>query len=148
MQIFKEFEHRADIGIEVYGNSLEQLFEHALIGFYSILLGKNGFSHLPDSTEIRQLKLEDTSPETLLVSFLNELNYLFLVKRIILYPVKKLKIENNGHSSFTLSLRAKEINRISEKLFENALEIKAVTYHQLQIVEKNGQFAARLIFDI
>ncbi len=146
MQIFKEIEHKADIGIEIYGNSINQLFAHALIGFYCVLLDVKNLTLLPKSDSEYLMSLTENSAEILLVTFLNELNYLFLVKKVILFPVKNLEIDQTMR--INLNLKASEISNISNELLENATEIKAVTYHQLKIEKIDGRFIARIIFDV
>ena len=71
MKGFREIEHTADIGIEVWGNNLETLFLNAAQGMYSIVFGelKN------TAKDCFSFSVNEENPEDLLVAFLSELNY-------------------------------------------------------------------------
>jgi SHS2 domain-containing protein len=147
-KIFNELEHTADIAIEVYGENLPELFQNALTAFYSILFGLDDLSSLPKGQDEYQMKLKENDLETLLHTFLSELNYLFTVKYTILYPVQELTIQSPAKDEVTLWLKAKAVSPVPQALKEQAIEIKAVTLHQLKVWQKAGQFTAHIIFDI
>ncbi len=146
MQGFYEIEHKADIGLEIFGETLEQLFIQAVYGFYSILLPDVNLQKLNSHGKAYHLKVNEDSADNALISLLNELNFLFSAKKIILLPVKSISIYKNDF--FTISLKSGVISKIPDAWLENATEIKAVTYHDLQIKRENGLFKVRVIFDI
>lgn len=146
MQGFHEVEHKADIGLEIFGETLEQLFTQAIYGFYSILLPGINWQHQKSSRENYVLTLAEDTPETALISLLNELNFLFSVKHILLLPVLSLSIRNNA--LFYVKGRTGLMTRIPTEWLENALEIKAVTYHDLNIRQDQNIYKVRIIFDV
>ncbi len=147
MQGFHEVEHKADIGLEIFGETLEQLFTQAIYGFYSILLPGINWQRQKSSRENYVLTLSEDTPETALISLLNELNFLFSVKHILLLPVFSLTIHRN--TRFDVKVRTGLISKIPIDWLENATEIKAVTYHDLNIrQDKNNIYKVRIIFDV
>ncbi len=147
-KIFNELEHTADIAIEVYGKNLPELFQNALTAFYSILFGLDDLSSLPKGKKEYKMELKENDLEALLHTFLSELNYLFTVKYTILHPVQNLMIRRTEDKEITLRLKAKAVSPVPQALKEQAMEIKAVTLHQLKVWQKAGQFTAHIIFDI
>lgn len=147
-KIFNELEHTADIAIEVYGENLPELFQNALTAFYSILFGLDDLSSLPKGEKEHQMEFKEKNLEALLHAFLSELNYLFTVKYTILHPVQNLMIRQTEDEEITLQLKAKAVSPVPRALKEQAMEIKAVTLHQLKVWQKAGQFTAHIIFDI
>jgi SHS2 domain-containing protein len=147
-KIFNELEHTADIAIEVYGKTLSELFQNALTAFYSILFALDDLSSLPKGQDEFQMKLKEDDLETLLHTFLSELNYLFTVKYTILYPVQELTIQSSKKDEITLELKARTVSPVPQALKEQAMEIKAVTLHQLKVRQEANQFTAHIIFDI
>ncbi len=146
MQGFHEVEHKADIGLEIFGETLEQLFTQAIYGFYSILLPDINWHRQKSSQGNYVLTIKEDTPETALISMLNELNFLFSVKHILLLPVLSLKIRSNAQ--FDVKARTGLISEIPIDWLENATEIKAVTYHDLNITQDQGLFKVRIIFDV
>jgi SHS2 domain-containing protein len=69
---FEVVEHTADIGIKVYGKNLQQLYENAAYGMFSLLLDLEKVR--PDKK--LKISVEGGDPESLLVNWLNELIYL------------------------------------------------------------------------
>ncbi len=147
MQGFHEVEHKADIGLEIFGETLEQLFTQAIYGFYSILLPGINWQLQKSSRKNYVLTIAEDAPETALISLLNELNFLFSVKHILLLPVFSLTIHRNAR--FKVKARTGLISKIPIDWLENATEIKAVTYHDLNIrQDKNNIYKVRIIFDV
>ncbi len=147
MKAFKEFEHKADIGLEIHGHSLEELFANGLKGFYTLLFGISDFDRFENSTETYRISIQEETPEDLLVSFFSEINFLVNVKKIILFPVITIKIEKIA-PGYSLFLESGLITRIPEELWDNFTEIKAPTYHGLLIKRENKLYKARVIFDV
>lgn len=135
-QKFREIEHSADIAIEVYGKDLSELFENALEGLLFLSLQNREKSE--DSRE-KKIELEASSPEELLVDFLNEIIFLINVEDTV--PVDgRVSVKDN-------KLEAKlEIQK--EGTQDNIKqEIKAATYHKLDLKRTGGEFKIEVFFD-
>ena len=141
MKEFEILEHIADIGIAAYGKTKREVFINAARGMFEIIAGetKNLKENFYD-----KIKLEADNLEGLLFAWLNELLYISETKLVIL---SKLKIKELSDFQVKAEVRGMKINPPSVKIEK---EIKAVTYHRLEIKkdEKSGLWRAQVIFDI
>ncbi len=141
MKEFEILEHTADIGIMVYGKNKREVFINAARGMFEIIAGetKNLKENFYD-----KIKLEAESLEDLLIAWLNELLYTSETKLVIL---SKFKIKELSDYQIKAEIGGIKINRLDRKIEK---EIKAVTYHRLEIKkdEESGLWRAQVIFDI
>jgi SHS2 domain-containing protein len=138
---YKILEHKADIKIKVYGKNLEDIFKNAALAMAQIL------KHGPIQNERKliqkkeKIKIKSIDRETLLADFLNEILAKSQITKNIYYVsyimYRKLKEE--------VKLEAEIVSLPVENFDE---DIKAVTYHDLSIKEKNGNLEATILFDI
>ncbi len=130
---FRELPHTADWELEVWAPDLATLLEQAARGMYhlceAILV-----SH-PRIT--RRIELTIIEPETLLVDFLSEL--LFITE-----------LEGLGFDDFNLQIERNQlIADVSGANLESlAKEIKAVTYHNIDIRDSGSELKANIVFDV
>jgi len=120
----------------VSSKTLEGLFKDSVKGFL-ILVGK--VSREKTNPKKKKLEIKGQSTEEILVSFLNELIFLFYFKS--LYPEKIKSIKIQGKKLFSEILFSKIKN------FSNIHEIKSATFYNLK-VEKNHLFRATIFFDV
>ncbi len=137
---WKLLDHPADIRIEVYGKTLEELFLNAAEGLSQLSTGSIKVS---GSQIEKTLALESDSFDDLLVDWLREILFLFNSERFILRKAS-LKISEG------ISLESKLFGSILDPSLEleDGLEIKGVTYHGLLLEEDSDGFVAQVIFDI
>lgn len=143
---FEILPHTADIKIRAYGKSKQELFCNALIGMFQaihpIVPGcevendRVVCSELPEQHDV-ELQASDT--ESLLVDFLSEALYLSDVYNQAYFDVVIHEFTDT-HIKATLC-------GVHVTGFE-VVEIKAVTYHELEIKNKNGLWQADIVFDI
>ncbi len=144
---FASVEHTADIGITVYGKTLEELFENAAYGM---------FSQMTDIEKVNpeekvEVQVEGYDKESLLVNWLNELLYLSATKKMFF---SQLKIKNFQETCDSLKLNAEvKGEKINPKKHSLHLEIKAATYHNLKIKKiKRGDhlkgYQTTIFFDV
>jgi SHS2 domain-containing protein len=130
---FLEIEHSADWQLEVWGPDLLALFEQAGRGMSSLA----GIRLQEGRRQVRSFEIEADDSESLLVGFLSEI--LFFVEN-----------ERLGFDVFHLALDG---GRLTARLEGAALaaiekEIKAVTWHGLQIRPGERGLQAKVIFDV
>jgi|UniRef100_A0A7V2ZKP1 SHS2 domain-containing protein len=131
--------HTADIAFDVEADSIEELF----IESFNCWLNSVVENISPDAEQKIEIKLSADSLEQLLVDFLNEVNFLLTVKKILCVDVEELTIDKEK-----LSLNAiMKIQNVKDDLMLKE-EIKSVTYHQMEIKEENGKYYVRIVFDI
>lgn len=140
--VFKFLDHTADIALEIAGSSYEELFLAALYGWRSAVIEPAG--NLKENLEI-VIKLKESSVEELLVAFLQEINYLFETKKIYPSDVSEIALKSIG-DKFSIVFKA-VFNRIFRDDYIKS-EIKAVTFHQLEIRKSQGVYKTMLVFDI
>lgn len=136
---FEIIDHPADIGLKVYGKNLSDLFKNAGLALKEICEPEiNGRSE----KEIL-LKLVDSSPEELLVKFLNELIYLLTVKNQVpeKIDINVKKLENSFHLKGKVSLTGIGQGAVKR-------EIKAATYHNLSITRRGHLWQTAIILDL
>jgi SHS2 domain-containing protein len=141
MFTYKFIDHTADIAAEVTGSSLEDMFIAAAAALHESVLE----DYTPESNIDKQLTFMEDSIEEILVSFLNELNFWTITSKCIFNSVKEIKISKDDKWHLEAVIPAEEFNPSKHILKE---EIKAVTYHQMNIVEENGIFRTLVVFDI
>jgi len=134
---FEFFEHTADIGLKIYGKDLKELFVNAAKGLLSLI---TDLKKVDLSTKI-EIKLKEANREELLVSWLNELIFQFSAHSFI---SKEFKIEDITDKKIIARVWGEKIDSSRHKILS---EIKAATYHELEIKETDKGFEARVIFD-
>lgn len=138
MKTYELIDHTADVGIKAYGKTLSEAFENIAKGMFDIIT---------DNSEIESIgqydiDLEAADLEQLLVDWLSELLYLNTAR-------------NQVFGFFKVELDEKK-NKLNAKIFGEKFdlskhkignEIKAVTYHILE-VKKKKPFHVQVLFDI
>ena len=135
---YKEFEHTADVGVEIYGSTLEDLFKNAGYTFFDVIVDATTIS--PKTT--RSVSVTGPDVETLLMNWLRELLFLFSVHQEVYGEFEFQSIQTT-----CLEARVKG-ESLDLKKHHFHTEIKAVTYHQFTVVNENGTWKARVIFDV
>ncbi len=137
-QEYTIFNHTADLGIEVYGQDQRSLFinaGHALFELITDLVKVEAKDSLPLTVEA--LDLED-----LMVSWLRELLYLHQSEG---YLLKSFTFNELGEHSLTAIVKGEKYDMHRHELLR---EIKAVTYHQIKVVQDKDRWIARIVLDI
>ncbi len=141
---YKMIDHTADVALEVYGNTLAELFINAALGLYEIM-----FRRPPEITagnETVTFTVQGLSEEELLVSFLGELIFHITVRHLFLYPFEKIDIAQVNRE-FRLKCTARS-GILNETILNTIQEVKSVTYHQLKIVKEKGWYRVKIVLDI
>lgn len=142
MNMFKIISHTADVGIDISGISLEELFIEAARGWKQCVIENSPTK----SVEEKRGALSADSLEDLMVQWLNELNYFLTVHHWIVHEVEGAGVHRED-SKWKLDFLIKG-EPLNYGIHEICMEVKSVTYHQLEIREVNGLYQTRIIFDI
>ncbi|MFO7525436.1 MAG: archease [Ignavibacteriaceae bacterium] len=137
----KFIDHTADIAVQITADSFEELIQESLIAFNESVLD----SVDKKSEEELEIDIQDSSREGLLVSFLNEINFLLIVKKWISKSVDEILIRNE-ENNYKLNCKLK-CSRLTNDI-DLKEEIKSVTYHRMEIKEENGILSTSIVFDI
>jgi len=134
---YEVIDHTADIGIIARGSDPADLFSNAARGMLSLMIDVSTLYR--DTT--REVILEARDQEILLVQWLNELVYIMYSEKLALWEFD-ISIEE---SRLTARCSGQKLDFHKHQLLR---EIKAATYHDLQIVVRGGEYSAKIIFDI
>lgn len=138
MKKFEVFDHTADIGLIVYGENLKSLFENAGEAFFNIITDLN---HV--STKIwKRVELNQENLERLIVAWLTELLFLHEVEGLLF---KEFMVESIGNSELKARVGGEEFR---EGFHIIKTQVKAVTYHQIEVKKENAFWKARIILDL
>jgi len=135
---FELVDHTGDLGVRVFGESLPQLFEQAAHALTMILTD-------PETIRIREtrkLELEAKTDEELLITWLNELVYLFDTKNLLFKTYDVLSVQDHRLEALVRG----EIYVGDRHPIKTT--VKAATYHQLKIEKHQGLWTAQVIFDL
>ena len=135
----KNFEHTADIGIEVESSNLSEAFEEVSLSFSEIITGGN----LPKSSLSKEVNLEADNLDSLLVDFMSYLIVLFDTDFFITGSAR-LEISNNHNFSLSGNLMGETYDQDTHGY---GVEIKAISYHLL-VVEEGPPARLRVILDL
>ncbi len=137
---FKILEHIADLKIKAYGKTLPEVFVNLAQGMASQQLGEENLSQFAATGDWEEISLEAENRETLLIDWLNEILYRSDVKVKVYSEFELLEF---SESPYKIKTRMRGL-----ALAQKRLEIKAATYHQLEIKKTDGGWQATVIFDI
>jgi SHS2 domain-containing protein len=138
MKPYKTFDHTADLGLLVTGETEGDLYANAAFAVFDTItdLGR------VEALEIRRIHAEGDSPEDLLVNFLREILYLYNGERWLLKEIRVIQVKDNA-------LEAEACGEpLDGRKHEVCKEIKAVTYHQARVGQTADGWEARVIFDV
>ena len=138
MKCFEILDHTADIGLVIYGSNLKSLFRHAGEGFFSLITDVRKVKPRIE----RKVELNGESLERLMVDWLGQLLYLHEVEHLLF---KMFVIESVGENGLKAMLKGEFFQ---EGVHVIKTEIKAVTYHQIQVKKRDGGWRAQVIFDL
>ena len=138
---YKFVDHTADIAAEIRANNLEELFAAGAEALINSSVDEKQF----EADDLLEIDLSAASKEELLITFLNELNYLLITKKWLYLSIHSIKIFNDTDGyELSVELNGTEL----KKDIQLKQEIKSVTYHQVEIVEADGDYSTLVVFDI
>lgn len=135
-------DHTADIAVELIADSFEELIIEALISFNEAVFNT---MDICNNEKVEEINLTESDREKLLVSFLNEINFILTVKKWASKCIYDISIITKD-DIFNLFGKLKVCNLNAD--IELKEEIKSVTYHQMEIKEESGKLFTRIVFDI
>jgi SHS2 domain-containing protein len=135
---FELRDHTADIAVYAWADSVEELFRKAAEGLYATI----GDLQTKDAGERERFRVDANDLESLLHDFLDELLYRFEMhgRRFADFTFDRL----DDHL-LEVDASARPVDAATSVLDR---EVKAVTYHDLKIVERDGRFEVTVILDI
>jgi SHS2 domain-containing protein len=135
---YRIFDHTADLGVEIAGSSLEELYAGAALALFDLLTDLSAVR----AGVARAIVVSGEDPADLLVNFLRELLYAwngegFLMKSCLIREVQPQRL--------SALLRGETFDPSRHRIRQ---EIKAVTYHQPSVEKTENGWVARVVFDV
>jgi SHS2 domain-containing protein len=135
-------DHTADVGFELGASTLEELFDEARRALLMVV-----FEYPPEEgREDGEVRLSAPDRETLLVRWLNELNY--LIQDTGFVPARaEIEIRESARAGYALEARLAGAPFLPEEYGWQG-EVKSATFHGLEIVDGDDRLHARVILDV
>jgi SHS2 domain-containing protein len=137
-KMHRAFGTTADVGVVSFGADQKEAFEEQAKGMFSLM------------ADLRQVKLSESfdletsgaDREGLLVAWLNELLFLYDTQGVFL---REFEITEMGETRLKATVRGE---RIDPGRHTRKTEVKAVTWHMLEVAVTVGGFRTRVVYDI
>jgi SHS2 domain-containing protein len=136
MKGYEFLEHTADVKFKAIGKDLEEAFKNSALALKETMT--EGEKILNKQEKL--IEAEGIDNVSLLYNFLEEFLFLFDSEGFVLSSIDKITIKNN-------KISAKVFGDNSENYkFSNS--VKAITYHDMKVIEKGDSFEIIGIFDV
>ena len=128
----------ADIAFIAYGKTLDELFANAALAMFEVMVDTKQIEQKVE----KEVKVNGNDLESLMFNWLNEF-LVFVDSENLVFSKFEVKVDEKN-----LELEAKCYGeKINPEKHEVKAEVKAATYHQMEI-KKNESWKARVILDI
>jgi len=138
---YELIEHTADVGIRLKAKDLKGLFKNAALAMFEIMAEQKS-KVKGQRSKVKKIVIRQKADnlEELFINWLNELLSLSATKELIFFDFKIEKLDKNN-------LQATAVGEAIKNYRVNT-EIKAATYHQLQLKQSESGCLAEVIFDV
>ena len=135
---YELIDHTADFGLQVFGQGARELFHNAALALMDLLTD----TAPPRGRQVRRISVAGRDWPDLMVNWLREILYLWAGEELL---VRSIRIDAIGATRLSAQV---ETELFSPQHHVIKTEIKAVTYHQIRVSNKDDRWEARVIFDI
>lgn len=137
---YRWFDHTADLGMEIFGEDAAHLFANAGRALSAGIVSVKRAPLLHRHTH--ELTIEGEDWADLMVNWLRELLYLWNGRQQIVHRFQFRTLVENRLSAVVVADAFDPERHCVEK------EIKAVTYHQIEVRPESDGWRARVVFDV
>ena len=138
MKRYEQIPHTADLAAKIYGRNLKELFENAAFAMFDMMADMEGLK----AEESVNIEVEASNKEELLVSWLNEILYISYIKGI-LFP--EIQVRDLDENKLIAAAKGQRLEKGGGRIHS---EIKAATYHDLEIQKTDGGYEVTVVFDV
>jgi SHS2 domain-containing protein len=139
---YKFLPHTTDAYIEAYGTTLEEAFAYAALSLFDTICNVNSIS----KSVSEEVQITAGNESRLLYDWLEALLLKFELERKVYSGFDVKKISRDGGS---LKLRATISGERYDKSRHGAkVEVKAVTFHRMELLTNNRSVVLRFILDL
>ncbi len=138
MRPFELVEHTSDVGIRAWGGSLGEVFGNCALGMMSLML---------DPEKVRRkrrvrIEAEAGDREALLVSWLSEILFRVEAEGLAFAWFEGVEPGKGSVAGWGWG------EPLDPERHDLRMEVKAPTFHGLELREENGVWVAQVIFDV
>lgn len=141
MKKYKLLDHTADVLLLVWGRTRKELFGNAVTAMFDVMVDIPGNDNIKTFEE-KTVKITGNDLEDTLINFLREALYLFNGQCWLVRGCEPLELTGKN---IVARFQGETYNRQKNPL---KTEIKAVTYHCLNINRSNKSWQAKVVFDV
>jgi SHS2 domain-containing protein len=138
MKRFEILDHTADIGLIVHGENLKALFENAGEAFFHLITDLRKVKRRVE----RRVNIQGESLDRLMVDWLSGLLYLHDVENLLF---RGFNVDSVGEEGLKAIVKGEPFR---DGIHVIKTEVKAVTYHQLEVRQEDGRWRAQIILDL
>ena len=138
---FRYLEHVTDAYIEAYGNSIEEAFSYAAKGTVNVMFEIKDIQ----GTSKVDFRIEGVDYYELLFNWLERVHLLITIDNQVISNFE-LKISKLDSKFQLLGFGMAEKIDITKHGYK--IEIKGVTYHEMQILQQGNQYKVKFILDL
>ena len=134
----ERFEHTADVGLFARADTLSELLEALAEGMADYICSRRQVR----PSDRRTLKVQAEDVEALAVDFLSSVLATIQADRFV---ISSVSVSESSETGVVAELCGEPYDVTRHEIH---LEVKAVTYHQLQVVREGNRWVGRVILDI
>jgi SHS2 domain-containing protein len=135
---FEILDHTADTGFRAWGETLAELFENSAKAMMSIAAETSAV----EAREKKRIEVAGEDYESLLVNWLSEILYLFDTNA---FAPNDFRVDEITPSRLKARLQGEPRDPARHPWL---LIIKAVTYYELRVEQRNGRWESQVFLDI
>ncbi len=143
---YEFFDVTADIGFLSYGNTLKEAFENAGLAMFNIISNTDNV----DPVEDMDIEVESEDLVSLLYDYLEELLFLHEVNFILFskfnVDIEKIDGDNGNQYRLKANIKGESINW--DVKHERGSEVKAITFHMMEVKKIDDYYRLRVILDL
>ena len=138
---FRYLDHVTDAIVEAYGSSLDEAFENSAKGLVNTMIDLEQIT--PDQEY--EIVAKGYDAKSLLYDWLEKVMLGILIDNIALSDFK-VKISKNNGNYFLKGIAKGEVLDLKKHHYK--IEIKAVTYHEMEIKQTENIITTRFLLDL
>jgi SHS2 domain-containing protein len=138
---FRYLDHVTDAIVEAYGSSLDEAFENSAKGLVNTMIDLEQIS--PDQEY--EIVAKGYDVKSLLYDWLEKVMLGLLIDNIALSDFK-VKVSKNNGNYFLKGIAKGEVLDLKKHHYK--IEIKAVTYHEMEIKQTENIITTRFLLDL
>jgi len=138
---YRYLPHTADIKVEAWGNTLEEAFASSALALENTTVEIENV----DQVEEREIFASGSDLYELLYNFLEKLIIDIDVDQMVYSYFKVNILKKDDEYYLTCMCKGEKLNPSKH---HPKIHIKAITYHEMEIIKENGRYIIRYVLDI